>query len=273
MTSIVLLIARQIPIRGSCFNFTLLLPPLEIPRVLRTRTRERDVYIGSRRGWFVPPFSTGYRTPEFRSHAPGYPGQEPATGGTFVMVISRRYPSAPLLPRVTEVTSRTTPRRPSLTLPRPYISRCAERPGVHGPCAWRSSSRPSCHPIREGGIFPLTHDSPTRRERSSAEELARAYVDDALPTRACSYAYNALVVLLIIFGYFTQKSQINHALNALQFNIYILYALLYIFIHFCFFWFDNYFISLIFNYLFLLNYFNYFPILYLRKQDIYLSSL
>jgi len=36
--------------------------------------------IGSRRGWFVPPFSTGYRTPEFRSHAPGYPGQEPATG-------------------------------------------------------------------------------------------------------------------------------------------------------------------------------------------------
>lgn len=139
---------------------------------------------------FVPPFSTGYRTPEFRSHAPGYPGQEPATGGTFVMVISRRLPFRAALPRATEVTSRTTP---TLPYPPPILySRCAERDQVFGPCAWRSSSRPSCHPIREGGIFLLTHDSDgetgtsTKRERSSAEELARAYIDDALLSRACS---------------------------------------------------------------------------------------
>lgn len=154
--------------------------------------------IGSRRGWIVPPFSTGYRTPEFRSHAPGYPGQEPATGNFC-------HGNIPPLPFRAALTPRhrghlSNHAKPSLTLPRSYIP-VVLNDQVFGSCAWRSSSRPSCHPIREGGIFLLTHDSDgetgtsTKRERSSAEELARAYIDDALLSRTRSYAYACVSIV------------------------------------------------------------------------------
>lgn len=77
------------------------------------------------------PFLPATGPPNFGPTHLGTPGRNPRRG-TFVMVISRRYPSAASPPRATEVTSRTTP---TLPYPPPILySRCAERPGVRSLC-------------------------------------------------------------------------------------------------------------------------------------------
>lgn len=131
--------------------------------------------------------STGYRAPRISVPRTWVPRQEPRRG-TFVMVIPCRYPSTP--PRPAPPRSPLEPLQPSLTLPRSIPVVLNDQ--VFGPCAWRSSSRPSCHPIRERGISPdprlRRRNGNLDKEGGPAEELARAYIDGTLPSSAYSYA-------------------------------------------------------------------------------------
>lgn len=105
--------------------------------------------IGSLRGWIASPF---YRLPDPRIFGPTHLGipARTATGNfchgntpplPFHIASSRAPPRPPL-----------EPRQLSLTLRRPIPVVLNDQ--VFDPCAWRSSSRPSCHPIREGRISP-----------------------------------------------------------------------------------------------------------------------
>lgn len=94
--------------------------------------------------------STGYRASRISVPRTWVPRQEPRRG-TFVMVIPCRYPSTP--PRPASPRSSLEPLQPP-PLPSPEYIPVVLNDQVFSPCAWRSSSRPSCHPIREGGICP-----------------------------------------------------------------------------------------------------------------------
>lgn len=139
------------------------------------KRREREGYIRSRRGWLVPP-SSGYRVPEFWSHAPGSPTR--ITTGSLCNGNTPSLPFHTTSSRTTEVTSRTPPTFPTLPRPIPVVL----NDQVFGSCAWRSSSRPSCHPIREGGISPDARGSDSEtgssgKGREMVEELARTYIN------------------------------------------------------------------------------------------------
>jgi len=128
--------------------------------------------IGSRRGW-VRSALTGYRAFWISVPRTWVPRQEPRRG-TFVMVIP-----CPTLPHHFVPCHRGYLSNPSLTLPRSIPVVLNDQ--VFSSYAWRSSSRPSCHPIREGGISPdprlRQRNGNLDKEGGSVEELARAYID------------------------------------------------------------------------------------------------